>query len=115
MWDGGRNHNAKLNMKAMKFGGEVFFVHSTIRKECCSIMPVTQAPFPDPTADDGSPWFVVRVEPVRPLSRPVTLKPIKADPRFADMYLVRLSRLSVGRVTADEWNHILKTSEQPEG
>src|SRR3546814_3653052 len=105
IWDGVRNHSAKLNMQAMKVGDEAFFYHSNIGKECVGIMQVTQAAFPDPTADEGSPWVVVRVEPVRPLSRPVTLKTIKADPRLADMELVRLSRLSVGRVTADEWNH----------
>ncbi|OKP23759.1 ubiquinol-cytochrome C reductase, partial [Serratia marcescens] len=63
----------------------------------------------------GSPWVVVRVEPVRALAHPVTLAAIKADPKLADMDLVRLSRLSVGRVTPDEWAHILRKSEQPEG
>src|SRR3546814_4830304 len=77
-------------MQAMKVGDEAFFYHSNIGKECVGIMQVTQAAFPDPTADEGSPWVVVRVEPVRPLSRPVTLKTIKADPRLADMDLVRL-------------------------
>ena len=43
---------------------------------------------------------------------PVTLAAIKADPKLADMDLIRLSRLSVGRVMPAEWKHILKKSEK---
>ena len=115
IWDGVRNHSAKLNLKAMKVGDEALFYHSNIGKECVGIMTITEAAFPDPTADEGSPWVVVRVAPVRALSNPVTLAAIKADPKLADMDLIRLSRLSVGRVQPDEWTHILKKSEKPAG
>ena len=115
IWDGVRNHSAKLNMKAMKVGDEALFYHSNIGKECVGIMTITEAAFPDPTADEGSPWVVVRVAPVRPLANPVTLAAIKADPKLAEMDLIRLSRLSVGRVQLDEWKHILKKSEKPGG
>jgi len=115
MWDGVRNHSAKLNMMAMKVGDEALFYHSNIGKECVGIMTITEEHFPDPTADEGTPWVVVRVAPVRPLKNPVTLAAIKADPKLADMDLIRLSRLSVGRVRPDEWDHILKKSETPGG
>src|SRR3546814_11642014 len=52
IWDGVRNHSAKLNMQAMKVGDEAFFYHSNNGKECVGIMLVTQAAFPD-TSDDG--------------------------------------------------------------
>src|SRR3546814_9798532 len=61
IWDGVRNHTAKLNMMAMKKGDEAFFYHSNIGKECVGIMEITEESFPDPTADKGSPWVVVRV------------------------------------------------------
>lgn len=115
IWDGVRNHTAKLNLKAMQVGDEALFYHSNIGKECVGIMTVTEAAFPDPTADEGAPWVVVRVAPVRPLAHPVTLAAIKADPKLADMDLLRQSRLSVGRVQPDEWKHILKKSEKPGG
>ena len=111
IWDGVRNHSAKLNMKAMKVGDEALFYHSNIGKECVGILTITEAAFPDPTADEGSPWVVVRVAPVRALKHPVTLAAIKADPMLADMDLIRLSRLSVGRVKPAEWKHVLKMSE----
>ncbi|MFC0103413.1 EVE domain-containing protein [Sphingopyxis terrae] len=114
MWDGVRNHSAKLNMMAMKVGDEALFYHSNIGKECVGIMRITEESSPDPTAEEGSPWVIVRVAPVRPLAHPVTLAAIKADPKLADMDLIRLSRLSVGRVTPDEWKHILEKSEKPE-
>ena len=63
IWDGVRNHTAKLNMQAMKVGDEALFYHSNIGKECVGIMKITEAAFPDPTAEEGSPWVVVRVEP----------------------------------------------------
>ena len=115
MWDGVRNHSAKLNMMAMKVGDEALFYHSNIGKECVGIMRITEESAPDPTAEEGSPWVIVRVAPVRPLAHPVTLAAIKADPKLAHMDLIRLSRLSVGRVTPDEWKHILKKSEKPAG
>ncbi|MDZ3830402.1 MAG: EVE domain-containing protein [Sphingopyxis sp.] len=115
MWDGVRNHSAKLNMMAMKVGDEALFYHSNIGKECVGIMRITEESFPDPTADEGSPWVVVRVAPVRKLDRPVTLAEIKADPKLVDMDLIRLSRLSVGRVRPAEWQHILNLSEKDPG
>ena len=115
MWDGVRNHTAKLNLMAMQVGDEALFYHSNIGKECVGIMKITETASPDPTAEEGSPWVIVRVAPVRALQHPVTLAAIKADPALADMDLIRQSRLSVGRVTPAEWKHILKKSERPAG
>ena len=115
IWDGVRNHTAKLNLMAMKKGDEAFFYHSNIGKECVGIVEIVEESFPDPTAEEGSPWVVVRVAPVRALKHPVTLAAIKAEPRLADMDLIRQSRLSVGRVTPAEWKLILKMSERDAG
>ena len=115
IWDGVRNHTAKLNLMAMKKGDEALFYHSNIGKECVGIMEITEESFPDPTAEEGSPWVVVRVAPVRALTHPVTLAALKAEPRLADMDLIRQSRLSVGRVTPTEWQQILKMSETAAG
>lgn len=108
IWDGVRNHTAKLNLKAMRVGDEALFYHSNIGKACVGVMTITETAFPDPTADEGSPWVVVRVAPLRPLPREVTLADIKAEPKLADMDLIRLGRLSVGRVKPAEWKLLLK-------
>jgi predicted RNA-binding protein with PUA-like domain len=51
---------------------------------------------------------VVDLKPVKSLPKPVTLEQLKADPAFADMDLVRLSRLSVGAVKPAEYKKIMK-------
>lgn len=101
-WTGVRNAAAALNLKAMGEGDLALFYHSNIGKECVGVARITRTAYPDPTDASGR-HPAVDIAPVRPFARPVTLKQLKADPRFAAMALVRLSRLSVGPVTADEW------------
>jgi predicted RNA-binding protein with PUA-like domain len=107
MWDGVRNHQAAANMKAMKKGDLAFFYHSNEGLEVVGIMKVDKEHYPDPTDPTGK-FVVVDVVPVKPVKTPVTLKAIKADPRFADMLLVTNSRLSVSPVSAAQWAAICK-------
>jgi predicted RNA-binding protein with PUA-like domain len=101
-WTGVRNHTAKLNLKAMKKGDLAFFYHSNIGKEIVGIVKVAREAYPDPSAEKGD-WVCVDMQAVQPVPAPVSLATIKADPRFANMALVRLSRLSVAPVSAEEW------------
>ena len=103
-WDGVRNNAARLHLKAMKKGDEVFFYASMTDKAVVGIMRITREAQPDPKDAD---WVSVRVEPVKPLA-PVTLAAIKAEPKLADMELIRQSRLSVAPVREDEWGTVLK-------
>jgi predicted RNA-binding protein with PUA-like domain len=89
----------------MKPGDEAFFYHSMSDKAVVGIMRVTRGAEPDPKAPD---WVRVRVEPVRPLPRPVTLAEIKAEPALAQMELIRQSRLSVAPVRDEEWAKVLE-------
>ena len=63
-----------------------------------------------PDAKDPN-WVSVRVEPVRPIG-PVTLKSIKAEPKLAQMELLRQSRLSVAPVRNEEWKDVLEMAER---
>ena len=111
MWDGVRNNAARLHLRAMMPGDEAFFYHSMDERAVVGVMKVTGAGQPD--GADGS-WVRVPVEPVRALTRPVTLAEIKAEPRLAKMELIRQSRLSVAPVRDEEWKLILKMAqEQP--
>ena len=101
-WTGVRNHTAKLNLKAMKKGDLAFFYHSNIGKEIVGIVKVVKEAYPDPTAEKGD-WVAVDMQAARAMKAPVTLATIKADPRFAEMALVRLSRLSVAPVSESHW------------
>ena len=104
-WDGVRSHQARNLMRQMKVGDRGFFYHSNAGKEVVGIVEVIAEAHPDSTADDPK-WECVDVRAVEPLARPVGLAEIKADPRFAEMVLVKNSRLSVQPVTADEWRII---------
>jgi predicted RNA-binding protein with PUA-like domain len=108
-WDGVRNNAARLHLKAMKRGDEAFFYHSMDERSVIGIMRITREAAPDPRDPD---WVSVKVEPVRELERPVTLKEIKGEPKLAKMELIRQSRLSVAPVREEEWSTILKLSEQ---
>ena len=103
--DGVRNNAARLHLKAMKAGDEAFFYHSMSDKAVVGIMRITREVQPDPKDAD---WVSVRVEPVRPLPRAVTLAEIKAEPRLARMELIRQSRLSVAPVRDEEWKIVLE-------
>ena len=109
-WDGVRNNAARLHLKAMKAGDEAFFYHSMSDKALVGIMRITREAQPDPK--DAN-WVSVRVEPIKPLPRPVTLAEIKAEPRLAKMELIRQSRLSVAPVRDDEWAAILELANKP--
>jgi predicted RNA-binding protein with PUA-like domain len=104
-WDGVRNNAARLHLKAMKAGDEALFYHSMSDKAVVGIMRVTREAQPDPKDKD---WVSVRVEPVKPLARPVTLAEIKSEPRLARMELIRQSRLSGAPVRDDEWKAVLE-------
>jgi len=106
-WDGVRNHAAQLNMKAMTPGDLALFYHSNIGLQCVGIMEIVRAAEPDSTDDTGK-WIAVEVAPVKKLTKPVTLKQIKADPALANMAAVRQSRLSVSPVTDEEYARILE-------
>jgi predicted RNA-binding protein with PUA-like domain len=106
-WTGVRNHSAKLNMMQMKIGDRAFFYHSNEGKEIVGIVEIIKEHYPDPTDASGK-FVCVDIKAEKPLKTPVTLEQVKADERFAEMALIKLSRLSVQPVTANEWKLICK-------
>lgn len=111
-WHGVRNYAARNHMRAMQLGDEAFFYHSNIGKEIVGIIKVVALAHPDSTADLNAKgevvWECVDVRPVKKLPSPVTLATIKQTPELENMALVKLSRLSVGPVTPEEWKLICK-------
>ncbi len=102
-WDGVRNYQARNNMRAMKLGERAFFYHSRgSAPAVVGISEVIAEAHPDPTTEDPR-WECVDVRAQAPFPRAVTLAEIKAEPRLAEMVLVRNSRLSVQPVREEEW------------
>jgi predicted RNA-binding protein with PUA-like domain len=106
VWSGVRNYAARIHLRAMKKGDEVFFYHSNEGTEIVGIAKVSKEAYQDPTTDDDA-WVAVDLKPIRRLMNRVSLSQIKADKRLADMALVRLGRLSVQPVTEKEWATVL--------
>lgn len=108
-WDGVRNYAARNNLRAMKKGDEVLFYHSNQGMEIVGVAMVVKEAYRDPTTEDKN-WVVVDLKPVKSLEKPVTLVQIKSDPKIENMELVKNSRLSVQKVTPDEWKLVMKMS-----
>ncbi|QDU70876.1 EVE domain-containing protein [Mucisphaera calidilacus] len=106
-WDGVRNHQAKQHLNAMKKGDRCFFYHSVKEKRIVGVVEVVKEAYPDPSDEKGQ-FVMVDVKAVGPLTNPVELADIKAEPKLEDMVLVNNSRLSVQPVTAAEWKQICK-------
>jgi predicted RNA-binding protein with PUA-like domain len=106
-WTGVRNHSAKLNMIAMKKGDRAFFYHSNEGKEVVGIVEIVKEHYPDPTDESGK-FVCVDIAADKPLKTPVTLVAVKAEKKLAEMALLKLSRLSVQPVTAEEWKLVCK-------
>jgi predicted RNA-binding protein with PUA-like domain len=106
-WDGVRNFTARNNMKAMQIGDLGFFYHSNEGLDVVGIVEVCKLAHPDSTADDPR-WECVDIRAVREVPKPPTLAEIKANPKLAEMALVKFSRLSVQPVTPAEWKEVCR-------
>ena len=106
-WTGVRNYQARIHLKAMRPGDQVFFYESVTTKAVVGIAEVTKPAFPDETADEPG-WVAVELKAVAPLAKQVTLPGIKTNPSHGKLPLLRQSRLSVMPVTPAEFKTIVK-------
>jgi predicted RNA-binding protein with PUA-like domain len=106
-WTGVRNYLARNHMRAMRLGDLAFFYHSNIGKEIVGVVKVIALAHPDADDDTGT-WECVDVEAVCDMLKPVTLADVKANPKLAEMSLIKSMRLSVQPVTAAEWAEVCR-------
>jgi predicted RNA-binding protein with PUA-like domain len=106
VWDGVSNAVALKHIRSMAPGDPLLVYHSGTGKELVGLARVTSAPYQDPKQKDAR-LAVVDIEVDRRLPRTVSLATIKADPFFADLGLVRMSRLSVIPVPEPHWKRLL--------
>lgn len=104
-WDGVRNYQARNFMRDMQIGDLGFFYHSQKEKSVVGIVEVIAEAHPDSTTDDDR-WECVDIKAVRAVKTPVSLDMVKHEPGLADMALLKMSRLSVQPVRAEEWRLI---------
>jgi predicted RNA-binding protein with PUA-like domain len=111
VWSGVKNPLAQKHLRSVKKGDQIFYYHTGDEKAVVGIAKALGDAYPDPNDASGK-AAVVDVAPVKKLPRPVTLAEIKADKAFGDFPLVRISRLSVMPVTAQEWARIEKMASK---
>jgi predicted RNA-binding protein with PUA-like domain len=110
-WTGIRNFAARIHLRAMKKGEEVFFYHSNEGLEIVGIAEVAKEAYQDPTTEDSA-WVCVNLKPYKKLKSPVSLDTIKKDKRLKEMALVRIGRLSVQPVTDEEYKTIIELANR---
>ncbi len=110
MWDGVRNYAARNNLREMKIGDLCFFYHSNIGKEIVGIAKVIRESYQDPGTTDTN-WLAVDIAPYQRMKQPVTLERMKQEPILKTIDLIRIGRLSVSKISQDEFNFILALSE----
>lgn len=109
-WNGVRNYQARNNLKLMKEGDIALFYLSNSDRALVGEIEIVKEYYPDPTTVDER-WVCVEVKYKRDYMRPLTLQEMKSNKGFANIGLIKQSRLSVMPITAREYKLILSFVE----
>jgi len=109
VWEGIRNPLARQNLRKVARGDAIFFYHTG--KERAVVGEMEAVSDPEPGAGDPK-SVVVRVRATRRLPKPVTLERLKQEKSLANWELIRMSRLSVVPVTAQQWAAVQRLSRE---
>ena len=104
VWSGVKNPLAQKHLHSVKKADRIFYYHTGDEKAIVGLARITGVPRPDPKDPKLA---VVDIEAAGRVPTPVTLAAVKADPAFADLGLVRMSRLSVIPVPPAQWRRLL--------
>ena len=107
VWDGVKNALALKHLAAVATGDEVLIYHTGDEKAAVGIAKVVRGAYPDPKQKDTR-LVVVDLQPVKALARPVALGEMRANRELAGFDLLRLPRLSVMPVSAEQWAAIME-------
>jgi predicted RNA-binding protein with PUA-like domain len=102
MWDGVANNLALKNLKDIQKGDPILIYHTGDERQAVGVARAAGGAYPDPSKKNPK-LLVVDIEAVKPLPKPVTLAEVKANKNLANFDLVRLSRLSIMKVTDEQW------------
>ena len=102
VWDGVKNNLALKHLSGIQKGDEIIVYHTGDEKAAVGVARALSAAYPDPGKKNPR-LLVVEIEPVKTLSRPLTLAEMKANAKLKNFDLVRLARLSVMPVSDGQW------------
>jgi predicted RNA-binding protein with PUA-like domain len=101
VWDGVHNPVALRNMSAMKPGDHIIIYETGDHKYAVGTASVASVRVTDPKSPQ------VELAAGKPLKKPVTLAEIKANKLFASSPLVKIGRLSVVPLTAEQFKFLV--------
>ena len=104
-WDGVKNNLALKNLNDIEKGDQILIYHTGDEKAAVGVARALSGAYPDPSQKNPR-MLAVDIEAVKPLPRPVTLAEVKTNSKLANFDLVRLSRLSIMKVSEEQWNII---------
>ena len=107
VWDGVKNALALKHLAAVATGDEVLIYHTGDEKAAVGIAKVVRGAYPDPKQKDAR-LVVVDLQPMKALARPVALGEMRANRELAGFDLLRLPRLSVMPVSAEQWAAVME-------
>jgi predicted RNA-binding protein with PUA-like domain len=114
IWSGVRNNLALKYLRSVKKDDQILFYHTGKEKQIVGRMKALTDAYSLTKEKGGelasSKDIAVDVAPEEKLRSPVTLAAIKSDARFRDFALMKISRLSVMPVTAEQWRLIISGS-----
>jgi predicted RNA-binding protein with PUA-like domain len=102
MWDGVANNLALKNLRDIQKGDLIFIYHTGDEKQAVGVARALGGAYADTSKKDPK-LLVVDIEAVRALPKPVTLAQVKAQKKLANFDLVRNSRLSIMKVSDEQW------------
>jgi predicted RNA-binding protein with PUA-like domain len=105
-WGGVTNNLALKHLRAMAVGDQAVIYHTGDEKAVVGTARVVKAAYPDPDADDER-VVAVDLEAGTVLPAPVTLATFRADPILSTAAVVRMPRLSVVPLTAEQWRRLV--------
>jgi len=110
-WTGVRNFQARNNLHEMKLGDKVLFYHSVSEKAVVGLAEISREAFQDATDDTGK-WIAVEIKSLKKFAKAVTVNEIRASHDLENIALIKQSRLSVVPLTQEEFETILKLSDE---
>lgn len=107
VWDGVANALALTHLAQIQAGDLLFIYHTGLERAAIGTAEAVSAPFPDPNTGDPR-LLVIEVRSGYALPEPVPLTTIKNDPVLSQSEFVRLPRLSVAPLDADQQRRLLE-------
>jgi predicted RNA-binding protein with PUA-like domain len=111
VWDGVKNNLALKNLKNIQKGDEILIYHTGDEKAVVGVARALSGAYPDPGKKDPK-LLVVDIEALKPLPRPVTLAEVKGNSKLKNFDLARLPRLSIMKVSDEQWKLIEGMAEK---